>query len=325
MKGIQKMLHNQDFALLRSKSLGGSDIGAILGLSKYRSAVDVWMEKTGKTISQKDSLPLRFGQFAEEFVASEYALSTGYALAKHENAIIHPQYAYMQGHIDRLIIEEGTPFINSAGQIQAKRLLECKTANPFAQSDWGEIGTDHVPMTYLVQCTWYMMLTNIDTADLAVLFGNTDFRIYEIKRDHELEQMILERAIDFWENHVVKDLPPKASSELDYQRLFHRSKQNKNVEADSETSELIQKLQELNQHIEQSETQISAIKQHIMSQMQDAEVLTLNGQTLATWRAPKPTLRIDTKRLTEELPDLVTRYQVPIHNSRRLVIKSKAI
>ena len=38
------MLNNQDFALLRAKSLGGSDVGAILGLSKYRSAVDVWME-----------------------------------------------------------------------------------------------------------------------------------------------------------------------------------------------------------------------------------------------------------------------------------------
>ncbi len=51
------MLNNQDFALLRAKSLGGSDIGALLGFSKYRSAVDVWMEKTGKDIAIRDSLP----------------------------------------------------------------------------------------------------------------------------------------------------------------------------------------------------------------------------------------------------------------------------
>ncbi len=313
------MFNNQDFTRERTKYLGGSDIGAILGLSKYRSAVDVWMEKTGKTFSQKDSLPLRFGQFAEDFVAREYALATGYALIKHEKAMIHPQYAHMQGHIDRLVAEEGGALMNAQGQ--ARRILECKTANPFAQSDWGEIGTDQVPLTYLVQCAWYMMLSNIDQTDLAVLFGNADFRIYAIQRDAELEQMIFERAIDFWENHVVKDLPPKAVSELDYQQLFRQSSPSKSVEADSETAQLIQKLRELNQHIEQYELEVSQTKQQIMARMQDAEVLTLQGKTLATWRAPKPTLRIDSKRLTEEHPDLVALYQVPIQNSRRLVIK----
>ncbi len=91
------MLNNQDFALLRAKSLGGSDIGAILGLSKYRSAVDVWMEKTGKEVGVRNSLPLRFGQFAESFVASEYALATGLSLATHEAAVIHPEYALATG------------------------------------------------------------------------------------------------------------------------------------------------------------------------------------------------------------------------------------
>jgi len=59
-----------------------------------------------------------------------------------------------------------------------------------------------------------------------------------------------------------------------------------------------------------------------MSKMEDAEVLSFNGQTLATWKAPKTSLRLDTKRLSEEHPDLVTHYQVPIQYNRRLVIKS---
>jgi predicted phage-related endonuclease len=78
MLKVKNMFNNQNFTRERTKYLGGSDIGAILGLSKYRSAVDVWMEKTGKTFSQKDSLPLRFGQFAEDFVAREYALVNRY-------------------------------------------------------------------------------------------------------------------------------------------------------------------------------------------------------------------------------------------------------
>jgi len=316
------MFNNQDFTRERSKYLGGSDIGAILGLSKYRSAVDVWLEKTGKNVIEKNSLPMRFGQFAEDFVAREYALSTGCKLAIHEDAIIHPQYAYMHGHIDRFVLDQDLPLFGNDGQIHATRVLECKTANPFTLSDWGDVGTDQVPMSYLVQCVWYMMLTKIDRTDLAVLFGNADFRIYEISRDFELEQMIAERAINFWENHVIKDVPPPAVCESDYKSLFSQSTQSKSVEALPDTSELIKQLTAFNRQIEQYETQISDIKQNIMAQMEDAEILTWNGQTLATWKAPKPSLRLDSKRLIEERPELAHQYQIPINNSRRLVIKT---
>jgi len=315
------MLNNQDFALLRAKSLGGSDMGAVLGLSKYRSAVDVWMEKTGKEVGVRDSLPLRFGQFAEAFVATEYALATGLSLVTHDAAVIHPEYDYMHGHIDRFVVSGDLPLIGDDGHITASRILECKTANPFAQSEWGEAGSDQVPLSYLVQCVWYMMLTNIDHTDLAVLFGNADFRIYEITRDLELEQMVLERAKSFWENHVLTDIAPTATSESDYKSLFGKSKVGKSVEAPAQTCELIKKLKSLNEQVDNYEAEISQIKQSIMGQMQDAEILTYQGQTLATWKAPKSSLRLDAKRLSEEHPDLVHQYQVSIQNSRRLVIK----
>ena len=314
------MLNNQDFALLRAKSLGGSDVGAVLGLSKYRSAVDVWMEKTGRSISSADSLPLRFGSFAESFVASEYALATGLNLVHHESAFIHPEHSYMHGHVDRFICSSPTLF-NDKGHLLADRILECKTANPFTAHEWGDVGTDQVPLSYLVQCAWYLAITGLERADLAVLFGNADFRIYEITRDLELEQMVLERAVSFWENHVLTDIPPAATSESDYKTLFGKSTVSKSVEAPAETCELIKKLKSLNEQVENYEAEISQIKQSIMGQMQDAEVLTFHGQTLATWKAPKPSLRLDAKRLTEEHPDLVHQYQVPIQNSRRLVIK----
>jgi predicted phage-related endonuclease len=133
--------------------------------------------------------------------------------------------------------------------------------------------------------------------------------------------MVLERAIYFWENHVLTDIPPAATSESDYKTLFGKSTVSKSVEAPMETCELIRKLKSLNEQIDYYEQEVSSIKQSIMGQMQDAEVLTFHGQTLATWKAPKPSLRLDAKRLTEEHHNLVHQYQVPIQNSRRLVIK----
>ena len=203
------MLNNQDFTANRTKYLGGSDIGAILGFSKYRTALDVWLEKTGRVVNTIDNLPVRFGCFAESFVASEYSSQTGYALVHSEIGVTHPEYPFMVGHIDRFVFDSGVNddgsdhhAFNSDGSCAASHLLECKTASPFNQSDWGELGTDEVPMSYLVQCLWYLAITNLERCDVAVLFGNSDFRIYEVFRDKELEELIISKAAAFWNDYV---------------------------------------------------------------------------------------------------------------------------
>ena len=271
------------------------------------------MEKTGKANKQLDSLPLRFGSFAEEFVASEYARATDFELIHDESIYIHPQHPFMSAHMDRFVLEDGSS--------PPTRILECKTANPFSSGDWGEVGSDEVPMSYLCQCIWYMAITNLNKVDLAVLFGNSDFRIYEITRDLELENTVLEKARVFWNDYVLKDLPPPAQSEADCQALFSKGDPARSVEAKAETILLTKRLQLLNSEIDVREEEISSIKQNIMNQMGEAESLTYQGKVLATWKAPKPSFRLDSKRLEQEHPEIASNYKMPVQNSRRLVIK----
>jgi len=311
------MLINQDFSVDRTKYIGGSDIGAILGLSRFRSPLEVWMEKTGKETKKLDSLPLRFGSFAEEFVASEYARATGFKLIHDESIYIHPEHAFMSAHMDRFVLEEGAS--------SPTRILECKTAHPFSAGDWGEAGSDEVPMSYLCQCIWYMAITSINQVDLAVLFGNSDFRIYTMNRDLGLENTILEKASLFWNDYVLKDTPPPAQSEADCQTLYSKSDPNKSLEAQSETLELAKRVALLNSEISAREEAISFIKQAIMSQMGEAETLTYQGKVLATWKAPKPSFRLDSKRLELEHPEISENYKIPVQNSRRLVIKELSL
>ena len=309
------MLINQDFTQDRTKYIGGSDIGAILGLSKFRTPLEVWMEKTGKETKQLDSMPLRFGSFAEEFVASEYARATGFELLHDESIYIHPTHSFMSAHIDRFILGDGTGSLPN-------RILECKTANPFARGEWGEPGTDQVPMSYLCQCIWYMAITGIEQCDLAVLFGNSDFRIYEIARDLELEALVIEKALHFWNEYVLKDIAPPAKTEGDYQALFKKGDPSKTMEANPKTVELIRQLQSLSAQSGDVDEQITQIKQHIMNEMKEAEVLSYQGNVIATWKAPKPSFRLDSKRLEQEEKAVFERFKMPVQNSRRLVIKS---
>jgi putative phage-type endonuclease len=319
------MLINQDFTRDRRNYLGGSDIGAILGLSKYRSALDVWLEKTGQSELTRTSLPLRFGSFAESFIAQEYTSATGFELIHDERPITHPQYDFLVGHVDRFVfespLEKEKVLLEESSQCAASHLLECKTANPFLQDDWGEPGSDQVPLPYLVQCIWYLMITGLKRCDLAVLFGNADFRIYQIHQDTELATMILDRAITFWEKHIKGNQAPPTQSEKDCLSLFNKGTALKSIEAVSSTYELSLHLQLLTERIETQEKEVSSIRQHLMNEMQDAELLTYQGKTLATWKTPKQSYRLDSKRLEQDHPELALQYQTPIQNSRRLVIK----
>jgi hypothetical protein len=91
----------------------------------------------------------------------------------------------------------------------------------------------------------------------------------------------------------------------------------------SETLELAKRVALLNSEIDDREGEISSIKQSIMSQMGEAETLTYQGKVLATWKAPKPSYRLDSKTLEQEHPEIASLYKIPVQNSRRLVIKEQ--
>ncbi len=317
-----KTLDNHEFTHNRSTFLGGSDIGAILGVSKYRSAVDVWLEKTGKKVNRKDGFALRFGLFAETFIADEYASLTGDQIDEHPQGLIHPQHTFCISHIDRFVLDQkNQPLFNNDGRLNTKKLLECKTANHYSQNDWGEPGTDAIPLSYLCQCLGYLGITNLPMIDVVVLLGGSDLRVYTISRDLELEALIFERASFFWTEYVQKDIPQKPQSIDDCQSLFQRASMEKALEANSETLDLIRKLKALEAQAQVKEEQMNAIKQQLMESMADAELLTYLGKPIITCKAPKPSYRIDTKRLGLDHPGLIKAYQIPVLNSRRFVVK----
>jgi predicted phage-related endonuclease len=154
-----------------------------------------------------------------------------------------------------------------------------------------------------------------------VLFGGSDLKIYTIDRDLELETLLFQKAAHFWHEHVQKDIPPKPQSLSDCQALFAKAIAGKTLEANPDTLKLIQQLQLLETDSKENEEQIETIRQELMLRMADAEVLTCQGTPLITWKAPKPSYRLDTKRLSIEHPELIKQYQSPIQNSRRFVVR----
>lgn len=306
----------------RPLGLGGTDIGAILGLSPYKTPLELWSELvSGEPSKSRDLLHLRFGQYAEGFIAQEYERSTQMFTVEHEPTVFHKEHGFMFGHIDRFVLDRpDTPAVID-GVITASRILECKTSSSFNKSDWGDAGTDQVPPLYLVQCAWYLALTGCEAADLAVLIGNSDFRIYHIERDLELEGLILEHAKRFWFDHVLGHKPPAPMSPQDASLLFPKEIQGTCVEANDELLKCIEAYHESCNRSQILSEECERLKLEILNFMGQAEKLTHAGKTLATWKCSKSSQRIDTKALAAAHPEIAKEFTCSVLGSRRFLLK----
>ena len=309
----------------RPFGIGGSDIGAVLGLSPYRSAVDVWADLVGRVPREThDAVHLRFGQHAESFVAAEYERATGRALVECPQTLFHSEHGFMFAHVDRLVLERAGDTALEDGRVLAPGVLECKTANAFSAHGWGEPGSDRVPAAYLAQCAWYTAVTGCAWADLAVLIGNNDFRVYRLARDPELEALVLGRAKAFWYENVLAQRPPAARTASDAATLFPRSAPGSQVEATAEVLEALQDYRARQAQLQALTEESESLKALVLAHMGEAEALSHAGRTVATWRSARASQRLDTRSLEAEHPDLAARYRVSVAGSRRFLLREGA-
>lgn len=296
----------------RMTGLGGSDIGAILGLNPWRTPWQVYQEKIGEAAPFDGNLQTRFGTHAEEFVAREYCQQTGRQVQRFNSMLRHPEVPLI-GHVDRLVVPEGQKRASYKSEIRTELGLEAKTASAFATgrgSDWGESGSDQVPESYLVQCAVYMALTECPHWDLAVLFGNTEFRIYHLARDMELEAMILDEAARFWTDHVLPCVPPDPTSEAEARQRWPRQSDGKVLDADDALTVMFQHLADCKRRGKEVADEEQALKDLILPLLADADNVRRGEMSLATYRANKDSQKTDWKAVANAVMDSA---DVPLH------------
>lgn len=287
----------------RLSGLGGSDIGAILGLNPWRTPYQVFLEKIGEAPPFEGNLQTRFGTYAEEFVAQEYCQQEKRRVQRFNPMLRHPT-APLIGHVDRLVVPEGAKRASYRQEIRTDLGLEAKTASAFATgrgSEWGESGTDQVPEAYLTQTACYMALTGCPKWDIAVLFGNQEFRVYHLQRDLELEAMILDEASRFWTDHVVARNPPTPSSEAEARQRWPRHSEGRVLEADDALTVMLQHLADCKRRGKEVADEEQALKDLILPLLADADSVRRGEMSLATYRANKDSQRTDWQALANHL------------------------
>lgn len=258
----------------RRLGIGGSDMPIIMGLSSYKTPYQLYLEKTGLIETNDEMTQLQYwGHKLENIVREEFATRNN-VLVETPDTIIHPFYTFLRANIDGFIPEKNA-------------ILEVKCSSAFMSQQWGEDGSDIIPMNYLVQVAHYCAVTNAECAYIAVLIGGNDYREYKYIRDVELEQHVIDAAKTFWEC-VQSTNPPSAMRQIDLRLMFPKHHPDKVKTIDPEVAEQLTTLADTRFKIKQLSEVEEKYKFNIMQFMKDAECLTdQSGTPIVSWKANK--------------------------------------
>jgi putative phage-type endonuclease len=302
------MENKQKWLMERKNYIGGSDLGAICGLNPYRTALDVYLDKTSDDIRCETSPAMRWGNLLEEAVAEAYSEDTGKMVWKWIRPIKHKEYPFLAANIDRWVGDR-------------EYVLECKTAGFTKAKEWGDSGTDQIPESYLIQVAYYAAICDVPKVDIAVLIGGQDFRIYTYERNKELEDKLIKIACNFWHNHIEKRIPPKCVNTRDTFNLFPQSNHHEIV-AESNILEKWEQLKAAKEEEVRIQSTIEKLKTDIQEFMRDYDVL-IDGQgnVIATWKNTAPKSLVDVKKFKEKYREVYEKCINYGKQSRMFLIK----
>ncbi len=301
-----KDLSHSEWLNKRKQGIGGSDVGAIMGFNKYKSALDVYIDKTTEEDSEQDiSEAAYWGTALEDVVAKEFEKRSGKKIRKKNAILQHPKYPYMLANIDREVIGE-------------KAILECKTASTYLAADWKD---DEIPPSYILQVQHYLAVTGYDKAYIAVLIGGQKFLYKEIERDDELIDNIIKEIKEFWENCVLAKKPPQSVSvsKDTINRLF-KIDNGKSINLDSVYNTDLETLQGLKNTIKRLEKEKEAIETKIKFALGDNQIGNTNSY-IASWKN-QSRKSVDMDKLKKEFRDA---YEQCLKTSTVRVLRIKEI
>jgi putative phage-type endonuclease len=281
----------------RAKGVGSSDAAPAVGLSPWKTPIQLWMEKTNRVepedISEKDVII--FGNELEDVVARQFTRRRGMRVQQKHTPYFRrfDSGLVMVANIDRQIIGE------DAGDFRGCP-LECKTADKYTRQHW-----DEVPDHYRLQVEHQMVAANKDRAILAVVIGGNEYQDFEIERHPDMSEFLVAKESEFWQC-VIDDVAPQPINAEDVVRLYPVDSGKVKI-ADPELVMLHEELMSIRATYKRLGDQKKKLEDALkMAIGEDAEILLEpDGQTLATWKTAKGSDYVKWEQIATELESLV--------------------
>lgn len=290
----------------RRKLIGGSDVAAILGLSPFRTAYQVYQEKRKEVEDWKGNEATDWGSRLEPAIRQWYSDTTGRSVKVPDKLLVHPKYPFMGASLD--------------GFTDDGRVVEIKTAR--SGKNWGEPETNQIPDYYAVQVHHYMTITGFQVADIPVSIAGGSPSLYIVEADKEISEMIIEACAKFWER-VQTGNPPDPVTYADAVARFGSLKTEGAVIASQEVFNTCADLYAVRKEMDELKAKEEELKGKIIIALGDKGDTLIGGNDniLATYKLSNGRKMFDAKAFERDQPNLYQRYLKTSEPSKRFLLK----
>ena len=323
---------NDEWLQARQSGIGGSEIGAIAGLSKYESLYSIWARKVHDVSSFEGNAATDLGNLLELPVAQAFAKETNNAVVEWKVILRSKTHTFLSANVDFFIVEASDQF--PAGVVTEWQsveepdgiisILECKTgalASPGSPHEWFKDGGS-IPDGYACQGLWYLTATGLEKVEFACLLGGYGMQYRTLLRDDSTIRHLLEIGESFWETYVRTSTPPPLdgsdATESAIKSMYPRSAPGKAVEGGDDLAALWSEFQAAKAESKTADERQKSLRAQILAIIGDAEVALVNGDPIATWKTGKDTEFFATEVFKNDHPDMFKQYTRSRHGFRTL-------
>ena len=313
MKQIIKYKSREEWLQNRSNGIGASEAGTVLGLNPWETPYQLWRRKKGIDPPKVENFAMVAGHLLEDAVAQFFARESHCHIIKastDDYTILDPENPILRVSPDRTFWR-----IGAKHNEKEKSILECKTTQM-------TIDADSLPKHWFCQLQMNLGVGEYKDGALAWLTAGREFGYRDIDFDAEFFGWMKDEITKFWNDYIVGNEEPPAYTAQDVLLKSPLHIAGKEVTATAEILDELSRLKEIKEKTKTLETEQKAIEDDLKLFFGDAEsIVSDNGKTLATWKAPKPSMTFDKSRFQKENQEEYEKYLKETQGARRLLIK----
>src|SRR6185295_3921497 len=290
----------------REASLGSSDSSVVAGVSPYKAPLELYYQLHGELprYTDEETQAQRIGSKLEPMIAELAAEELGYKIRRSPTRR-HPKHAFMVANLDFEIV----------GGVKGPGVLECKNrgaSKPF----------EALPDDIMLQVVHQLAVTQREWGIVAVLFGFGTLKTYEVQRDKELEEYLIELEARFMVR-VQKGEPPDHTwtpETVGMLKKLYPTDSGKTIELPEQAIMYISQFRQAKDDLDEAESQKAEAEGWLKERMQQATTATAPGYKIS-WKSTKASKKFDLERFILENPAIAEGYfkTVPGHRVFRVI------
>ncbi|MCF0187918.1 MAG: YqaJ viral recombinase family protein [Bacteroidaceae bacterium] len=302
----------EEWLEVRKSGIGSSEVATIVGLNPWETPYQLWRRKVGLDEPKPENFAMKAGHYLEDAVSRFWADETGKEIIKRSATdwiIRDNDRPFLQVSPDR------TYWLGESRRNEAKGILECKTTQM-------KVDKDDLPKYWFCQVQYQLGVAGYAEGSLAWLCSGREFGYQDLKFVPDFyEGFLLPEVERFYTDCIIGGQEPDIITVQDVMLKYNRHTAGKMVEISDEVFEAYQNLKEVRREMDALDERKEELEATIKMAFGDAEAISYGGTTIATWKAPNPSLKFDSKAFTAAHPDLAKEFSSMTQGARRFLLK----